>query len=113
MSETHVDRVGHDGRPGTEELLGRYPTADHPDIGGQERNGSATYVYVTAPHTMAECPFATDSSVEARLQAVVVALDEFDALDARRRRCVSAAELGATIRRALKEEGAVSEPGPG
>lgn len=60
ISETHVDRVAidplsssyQDGR-----LLDRFPSKDDPAIGAQERDGWATYVYISTPHTMDECPF--------------------------------------------------------
>lgn len=48
----HGDRIDFDLR-----LLGRYRSVEHPDIGGQERNGSATYVLLSEPHDDADCPF--------------------------------------------------------
>ena len=59
-SATHVDRVAHDPLSSSfaaDKLLGRYPSRDDPAIGAQERDGWATYVWVSEPHTMAECPF--------------------------------------------------------
>jgi len=55
---THVDRVFNEPlsvAPGR--LQARYRSIDDPRIGAQERSGWAAYVYVSDPHTMAECPF--------------------------------------------------------
>jgi hypothetical protein len=55
---THVDRVAIDPlSSGPGRLLSRHPTTDDPAIGAQEREGRATYVYISDPHTMADCPF--------------------------------------------------------
>lgn len=60
--EKHVDRIATDPlvAGGNPQLLGRYPSKDDPAIGAQERDGWATYVHISEPHTMAECPFAKD-----------------------------------------------------
>lgn len=62
IEKTHVDRVATDPlvAGGNPQLLGRYPSKDDPAIGAQERDGWATYVHISEPHTMAECPFAKD-----------------------------------------------------
>jgi hypothetical protein len=51
----HVDRYAVDPLSGTRRFLGRL-AADDPSIGAQEREGSATYVEVSEPHAMADCP---------------------------------------------------------
>ena len=56
---THVDRVFADPLTcAPEKLLARFSSAEDPAIGEQERSGWATYVYISKPHTMNECPYA-------------------------------------------------------
>jgi hypothetical protein len=45
-------------------LQARYRSIDDPRIGKQEREGSATYVYISEPHTLAECPFGPGEVLE-------------------------------------------------
>lgn len=62
---THVDRVFNEPlsvAPGR--LQARYRSIDDPRIGGQERSGWATYVYVSAPHADDECPFGPGEILE-------------------------------------------------
>lgn len=60
--DTHVDRVFVEPlSTAPPRLLGRFPSIDDPAIGSQERDGWATYVYISEPHTMADCPFRSVS----------------------------------------------------
>lgn len=50
--ELHVDRYAVDPFTGTRRFLGR---VSPDDVGAQEREGRATYVEVSEPHTLADC----------------------------------------------------------
>lgn len=66
----HVDRIERDplivdGKfYENRSLIARYRSIEHPDIGGQERNGSATYVYISDPHDDEDCPFGMGPVIE-------------------------------------------------
>ena len=64
-SHTHVDRIFTDPLSARQDRLqARYRTIDDPRIGGQERTGWATYVYISEPHDDEACPFGQGEVLE-------------------------------------------------
>jgi hypothetical protein len=58
-TETHVDIFSVEPlAAGMPQTLIRRTQPDDPTIGAQVRSGWATYVHMSEPHTMADCPFA-------------------------------------------------------
>lgn len=63
-SHAHVDLVAHDplsARPSR--LIQRTQRSD-PKVVEAARDGSAIYVYLSEPHTMAGCPFGPGDEIE-------------------------------------------------
>lgn len=63
---THVDRCFVDPLTAARQmrLQARYRSIDDPRIGAQERDGWATYVHISEPHTMTDCPFGPGEVLE-------------------------------------------------
>jgi hypothetical protein len=53
----HVDRITTNPLSAQPDRLIERVPPDSPKIGKQEREGWATYVYISDPHSMTDCPF--------------------------------------------------------
>lgn len=55
--DEHVDLLKLNMNTGAYDTLMKRTHPDDPEIGAQVREHRATYVEVSEPHTMADCPF--------------------------------------------------------
>lgn len=67
IEEVHVDLLHVDPLSTAPPTLIKRLAPDSTEIGAQERSGWATYVSVSEPHTMADCPFKDDQGLDISL----------------------------------------------